>query len=462
MTTNEKFANEVMVGFQKNKGRGTVYCINPIKPYILIAKSVISFTIKHPTKTILVLIDKLDEKKIIENTIRQFNINNVEVDVRYLTILYYNPKYRYAYDFIIASCSKFLTTPIINKIKEESLFTLCIFTDYIRNQEIFNEITKILPYIYVQTNVNDAKRDLIYMPVKEYHIGVDLSDEDIEKYKKYTEYINNCISIFGDLGNIEKCKNGDIALNISSTEFRFMIAKQNGWNEHLDTNIELFKQIDDIYNPNVLYEKACNFYNIAGERRNLLTDNNAKLEVIKNLCEKHKDKQIIILSKRGEFAAQITEYINSNLDIRCGDFHDCIEDVMLVDDFGFPILHKKGALKGKPRILKARAISTRNLNAYNAGVINILSIKYSSKSDMSCNVDIMIFADSLNEDIINVRNRFSNIYFKENPTIIYKLYCKHTIEEKKLKTATVYKNVTVIEEEENNIEYNEENNSIIL
>lgn len=114
---------------------------------------------------------------------------------------------------------------------------------------------------------------------------------------------------FGDLKTIEKCKYGDEVLNISATEFRNNIAKQNGWRHDLDTNIAFYKQIDDIYNPNILEEKARNFYSIAKLRRDLCTDNVDKLSVINDICNANKDKKILIVSKRGEFAAQITKFL---------------------------------------------------------------------------------------------------------------------------------------------------------
>ena len=41
---------------------------------------------------------------------------------------------------------------------------------------------------------------------------------------------------------------------------------------------EYFVQIDNIYNPNILFEKANTIYNITRERANLVTDNKNKLQ----------------------------------------------------------------------------------------------------------------------------------------------------------------------------------------
>ena len=38
---------------------------------------------------------------------------------------------------------------------------------------------------------------------------------------------------------IEKCKQGDVALGISAADFRNSIARENGWSENLDTNVEM-------------------------------------------------------------------------------------------------------------------------------------------------------------------------------------------------------------------------------
>ena len=222
------------------------------------------------------------------------------------------------------------------------------------------------------------------------------------------------------------------------------------------------KQIDDIYNPNILFERACTFYTIAKQRRDLVCDNDAKLEVIKNICLDNKDKKILIISKRGEYAAKITKYLNENSDIKCGDYHDCIEDAIAIDDMGMPILVKSGVNKGKPRVVGAQAQSSLNERRFNAGYINALSIKSASNIKLKIACDMVIFTSPLCDSIINVKKRFTNISFDNILTKTYMLYCIGTLENNKLNNEKENAIISVIDETENNVIYDENSGDIIL
>ena len=77
------------------------------------------------------------------------------------------------------------------------------------DNNFINNIRNILPCIDTADLDIAIRHDNIYSPVEEHRYGVELSDDDRELYNKYTDYITTCISIFGELSNIEKCKKGD-------------------------------------------------------------------------------------------------------------------------------------------------------------------------------------------------------------------------------------------------------------
>ena len=459
ITANEKFITEAMDGFQKNRGKGSLYCIKPFTPYILITQCIASFFNKHIDKTVLIVVDEYSKRVKIIDTINELYPNN-NFNYKILNANYINPKFHYVYDYtiIVGNITDF---SIINKLNSESKFTLLLMTEHINNHKLITKIRDILPNITVYVNRDDMQMELIYSPVEEYWYGVELSDEDREQYDKCTEFINNTIGIFGSLQNIEYAKHGNPNLNISSSEFRHYLATQNGWNEELDMKIEYNKMIDDNYNPNVLFEKACTFYNISNERRNLLLNNKNKINEICDICLKNMDKKILILSKNGEFAAAITNYINLTLkNDTCGDYHDCIEDMVAVDMCGNPILIKSGKDKGKPRIVKSTAISTNNEKRFNNGVINILSAKVSSNVKLAINVDIVIFTDGISSDIIEVKSRFTNSTFNV-PTITHRLFSSDTIEQRKLLEKTQPANVKIYNTNEKNAIFDEKSGDII-
>ena len=267
--------------------------------------------------------------------------------------------------------------------------------------------------------------------------------------------------IIGDIRNIDRIKHGDRQLGLSGAEVRDKIARSNGWSETLDMSIPFNKQIDSAYNPTLLYEKACTVYEVMRKRRDLVTDNEAKLSYILDIIKENTNKKFVIISKRGEFAALVTKYLNAN-GIKCGDYHDCIEKAVAVDDDGVPILIKSGTRKGEPKIIGSQAISTANLRRYISGDIQVLSTKNSSLNGLELACDAWIITSSLCEDIRTIKGRFADLHFTTNPNIIYNLYCSGTIEATaidKVKGSAIH---AIIEDTEKNLYVDENTGDIIL
>lgn len=463
MKNKDKLINKVVEGFQRFKGKASVYCFSIDVIPELVYNIVNKFINKHKNSSIFIVVDCYNTRRSIIDYLKQHNIvnNSEDYKLRCLSIDYIKREYTYINDLVITvgvNDNYFA----INKLDKENKFMLSILTKNIMDNDFITKVRNILPCIETADLDIAINTDKIYSPVEEHRYGVELSDKDRELYNKYTDYINTCVSIFGELSNIEKCKKGDKVLGISSVDFRNTIAHENGWREDLDTNIPFMKQIDDIYNPNVLFERACSFYNITKCRRDLVCDNDSKLKTIVNICIANKDKKILIISKRGEFAAKITKYINQNSDLVCRDYHDCIEDSIAFNDNGFPILVKSGPKKGTPKIIGAQAQSSVNEHRFNDGLINILSIKSSSNTKLKIACDIVIFTSPLCESIIDVKKRFTNVIFNNDITKTYMVYCVDTIEHNKLNKEKENTIISVIDETENNIRYDENSGDIIL
>ena len=129
---------------------------------------------------------------------------------------------------------------------------------------------------------NEIEQVRLSTPVEEYQIGINI-DEDREEYKLlkyYNEYITTTISIFGSFNIIQQANLGNSQLNISATQICYQIAQENGWNEHLDMSIEFNVEIDKLYNPNNLRERASKTYEIIRNRSQLLSDFELKLDSI--------------------------------------------------------------------------------------------------------------------------------------------------------------------------------------
>lgn len=455
----DKLINRVVTGFQRNRGKSSFYCFNKEVVPQLIEKVITNFRNKNGKDVpLFIAVDSYNTRQAI---VYHFKHNDVNRDnIKILSLDYIKLNYHYPYKLIITVGIN-EDFNILKHLYSESTFMMSIITKNVMNPTFINNVRSILPNIDTAEFDSKINLDNIYSPVEERRVGVVLSDDDKQLYDKYTNYINTTVSIIGDLNNIEKCKYGDTKLNISSTEFRNIIAKENGWREDLDTSIPFMKEIDEIYNPNILYERVCNFYTITKQRRDLITDNESKLEKILEIVKNNPDKKILIISKRGEFANKVTKYLIDN-NIKCGDYHDTIDNCIATDEYGIPILVKSGINKGQPKILGSQAQSTLNEKRFKYNMINVLSIKNTSNNKLNIACDLIIFTSSLCENIIDIKKRFINIKFNGTLTNTYKIYCIGTIESEKMNNTTNTNIIKVIDETENFIEFDEKLGCIIL
>ena len=461
MTNEQKYILQLIEGFTKRKGRASCYAFAPVKVENIIITFINLHRQKRQDTSIFIVTRTFDERVKILDLLNKYNLNN---KVTILSQNYIKSFYDYKYDFtfLIGYNNDYAT---IANIARESKFILNIFTEYNNNGIFNNHIENLLPILKTNITFNDLLKDRMNYPVEEEHISVDLSEDDRKQCEKYDEYISSSMAIFGDFKNADKCRIGDVNLNISAGEFRYMLAKENGWSETLDMSIEFNKEIDNIYNPNSLFERASTLYNIIRERSNLLSDNNNKLPAIIDIINNNRDKKILIVSKRGEFANYIANYINDNTEYLCGEYHDCIPEQYINDENGKPIVYKSGENKGKAKLFKSKALSTMCLNRYNSSdklqEINLLSIKNSSDIELKTAIDLVIFTSSFCNPVNEFINRFSNIEFKTNPLKVYVIYSEDTKEENELNNRPPQKNVKIIESEKN-IQIDEENGAVHL
>lgn len=458
-----KYVEEVIKGFQQNRGKASVYCFPPIDFAEVVFNVILQFYNRSPGCQVFVAVDSYNTRKAILARIEKHKATDPNIfNVKILSADYIKESYKYDYRLII-TVGVNDNLKLLQLLNKDSKFMLSILTKNIMDTDFITNVRYILPNIETTVSENSIRTDNIYSPVEEYRLGIDLSEDDYTLYQKYNEYINTSISVFGELDNIQKCKYGDPKLNISSAEFRDSLAKENGWNNQLDTTVAWNKQIDDVYNPNVLYERAHNFFNITRQRRDLVTDNVAKLELIRALCSDNYKKKILIVSKRGEFAAEITKYMNTHGTLECGDYHDCINNAVLIDDAsGLPVLIKSGKDKGTPKMIGSQAISTLNMKRFNTGSINVLSIKNSSNVKLQIAVDMVIFTSPFVDDIISFKTRYSDVVFRNQITTLYKVYCRGTIEANQLTKQKESPLITVIDDTDDSIGYSETNDSIII
>ena len=324
-------------------------------------------------------------------------------------------------------------------------FKLIIMNKFLTNYEDISKIYQVAPLLH---DFQQAEVEAIRLstPVEETQIGIDIP-ENSEVYKLlkyYDEYIATSLNIFGSFDIIQQANVGNQQLNISSTQICYQIAQENGWNEHLDMNIEFNIEIDKLYNPNNLKERASKTYEIIRERSKLLSDFNGKLDVILDIVRANNDKKILIINKRAEFANVVTDFLNDLSDsIICGNYHDKVDNIPAVTFTGQPVYYKSGARKGERKMMGAKAQKTLNVEKFNNDLIHVLSTNNSPDKDLAIDVDIMIITSPMCEDIKSYMYRLSKIYFRSKYIELYSLYCRNTSEQKMIEKKNLSDNHNV-------------------
>lgn len=428
-------------GGKKYKGIGTVHCIEPLRYDELITRIISLMRNKNPNLKIFIVVGKWDYRSIIINRFKEMGIDYSNFTI--ITYTYVNSRFNYDYDITITvgvnEWNLYLITAF-NRCKFKLMIITSDKIDTIKLNTIYNNI----PVINISIGSESINIDRMSLPVEEHRIATPfINKEDYEEYNKYEDYITQILQVFGNFDTIQAARVG--TKDKSSNQILNEIAEYNGWSTEMDMTNPFNSEIDKCYNPIILSEKAKTCYEVIRLRTRLCSDNICKLDKIVEIISDNPDTKFLIISKRGEYAATITDYINDKLGNIAGDYHDNIEPITLVDDNGVPVLYKSGANKGKPRIIKSKAISSLNLKAFNCGLLRVLSIKNSSDASLTANVGAWIITSSLCDNIDSLRYRYNNVDYGRTKLKVYKLYISGTIEERALIKEKVSANHKIIE-----------------
>lgn len=445
-TLPNNYYDDIATKWVKDFHANASYNLDAMKEdYAEICSTIISKSVaKNPNVKVIVIVDCYETRSHVVDVCKKAGIT--ETNYTCLSADYIKSSVNYRYN--IAIYINLNTISGVNCVISRTKFNLFIINNVTAKKDKFAakdraEIYAMFPAMN-EAKVADVSR--FTLPVEEIQIPCYLDDADKTKYDEYCNYISSCISIFGNLETIDFARVGNKITGESAEQVRRNIASYNGWHENLDKNSPFDKQIDEYFNPIVIEEKATAAYNIMRERKNLLTDNKAKFNVVVDLLKNELvNKKVLIVSKRAEFAALITECLLDN-DIACGDYHDKAAPKAIIDEeTGDYIRYKTGAKAGDIKLFKSAALSSINLKRFNLDpnsgsltdaerntLLYILSMKNRSSDALETNVDAVIFTTPFNDTIEEFIYRFNGISFNGDSAKIYKLYMVGTLEEKEL------------------------------
>lgn len=446
-----------------NKGIGTAVIPNRLdyKPFVIaILQRIYS---RSPTTKVLVVTPSLLDRNVFIEAIthQEFEENNTEtqqlLDNKTLQVL--------TEDFVKQHIKGYNYTLIIwirpSKADELFINILCsrfklIILDTLLSSKDMMRINNICPTLAAFKS-NEIIAARTSTPVEEMLVGVDITEAAVkDKINKCEEYINTSLTVFGSFTNMDMCRQGNPALNISAMQMCSTIAEENGWSPNLDMSYDFNVQLDSFYNPNALHDRAKDTYDIIRLRSNLLSDYQGKLDTILDIVKNNMDKKILIINKRGEYASIVSEFINKALfKTCCVPYHDKLPPIPAIDCFGQPIFIKTGSHKGEQKIIGQRAQKTLNEKKFNKNEANILSTNASPDKDLAIDVQVIIITSPKCNNVEDYIYRLNNVDFPDGKITVYTLYCKDTTEEKQALERNQTATHKIVNDSKNSITFDE-------
>ena len=418
-----------------NKGKGVITCVAPLDYIAVIVNVLRRMSSNNKKLKLFIVVNNVTERTKVVQAIKDANIQYKTFVC--ITFDYVKLNWSYSYDLAIVY-GRNEWDEYVNNVLRGSKFKL-MFLNKINIP--VEELAKIYKHLSAVNTINatDVRNLIEITPVKEEYVPVDFPNESIrEAYDKASAYISDTLQIFGNFENIDYARTG--RNDTSAMNYVYSIAQDNGWDSELDMSIPFNVEIDNTYNPNILTERAHNCYNIIRERNNLVSDNDSKLDKLVELFIDNGliNSKVVICSKRGEFAYKISEYLDEHLlkdcGMFCGNYHDAIPNMKLIDSYGNPVCYKTGQKKGMIKIVGHKYMSGEYLRRFKSTHINtcnVISIKNTSSPEFNCEIDAIIFT-SPTMTFSEFKQRFPDVTPKGNEIKIFTLYTQNTTEEKEI------------------------------
>ena len=458
---------EAITHWRDKRGIGTALIPPLLNPRVMLLSILQRMYNRSPTIKVLIVVNSFSERREIIDfltTQPDSDENNSEFKellnngyIKILTVNYISTSKDYVSPSLLVLYNlDSINSTLIDYLKR-SLFKLVILTKLLADVNERVELYKVCPIL------DDFKTEEVAAlransPVEEHQIGISITDDnDLKLLKYYNDYITTSLSIFGNFDVMQEIRRGNSDLNISAMEICTKLAYENGWNEHLDMNIELNRSIDELFNPNSLRDRVLLTYENIRKRSVFLSDYKSKLEEVYNIVKENQDKKILVISKRGEFANEITEYLNQSFPNEvCGNYHDKVDPIPAVLENGDPIYYKSGRQKGQRKYFGAQAQQKYFQDKFNSGKINVISTSCSPDSKLSIDVDIVIITSPQCMSMQEYIYRLDKLGFPSGKITLYTLFIKDTQEEKMLEDkirGNNHKIVQNLQNSENNFEF---------
>lgn len=281
-------------------------------------------------------------------------------------------------------------------------------------------------YIFVTAKAYDAIPDAIRNQVPrlnfiskthvEYNYIVDMMPELQQQYDDIINRMKDLLAVFREYTNVTNCIAGDG--RVSASAFRERFAADNGWSKDLNTDIMMFKQIDDYYNPDRLFDQATLYNTLIRERDKIISKSDDKVKHAVAIALGNKYKKIVILAKGDEVCDDIARRLR-NEKVKAESIHATTPSRTLVDDNGDVILTKSGKTKGQPKVFGTKTVNDAILAQFGAGNVRVLVTTGTiDKTSKLVGVDIIICTSAKATNYYELKSRLSELSFNKDVVIV--------------------------------------------
>lgn len=436
----EQFYEECIEKWRGNGGNGTMLLAEETNPFPIVLGILQRIYARSPTSITIIVVNEFFERtnliQYLTSTEDEENNNEFKNLINNKIIKIFTSKFMENYKCPNVNLGIIIGDKTVNeysmRIFKYSRFKLTITSKLIQDSNVRSNLYILCPKLD-GFDQNEIAQLRLSTPVEEIQVGVDFdNDNDKEELEKCNQYITQSLNIFGNFDIMNKCRTGDTLTNTSSEEYCNRIANENGWSYNLDMSNPFNVQIDEMYNPGSLRNRAHLTYEVVRRRSNILTDSDDKLRELVHIVETEQLGQTLIISKRGEYAAKITETLNQlSGHIICGDYHEKMDNIPAIDHDGKPVFYKTGAKKGQRKYMAAKAQRTFNEEEFISKNIQFLSCSNSPSKELSVTVDTIIITSPLCDTLEEYIYRLSNLRFG-NGIKLYSLFLKDTMEQKRI------------------------------
>lgn len=180
----------------------------------------------------------------------------------------------------------------------------------------------------------EAIKEGYISPFIEFNISTTLTQKEENAYDEHTTVISNTINKFGrgGLDLATKCLGGGLHSNgkkYGASHFVYGWAGHKGWHRNLNLDNPHDRQINDLWNPHLIFGYAQKLMNAIRHRKNLLYNCENKIKVCEELAFKFNDLKAIIFSQSTAFADKLNLVLNERENGCSVVYHSSLQTIML-------------------------------------------------------------------------------------------------------------------------------------